>query len=38
MRAGVSRGSHGIPEHEVQRRHDASRYNLLELLTGAAVR
>jgi hypothetical protein len=25
-----------IPEHEVRRRHDASRHNLLELLPGLA--
>jgi hypothetical protein len=36
VRACVPRGSHGIPEHEVRRRPDASRHNLLELLPDRA--
>ncbi|HEX3476913.1 MAG TPA: zeta toxin family protein [Kofleriaceae bacterium] len=36
VRARVSRGGHDIPEHQVRRRYDASRHNLLELLHGLA--
>ena len=32
VRARVSRGGHDIPEHDIRRRYDASRHNLIELL------
>jgi predicted ABC-type ATPase len=32
VRERVARGGHDIPEHDVRRRYDASRQNLIELL------
>jgi predicted ABC-type ATPase len=36
VQARVSRGGHDIPERDIRRRYDASRHNLIELLSRLA--
>jgi predicted ABC-type ATPase len=37
VRVRVAAGGHDIPEHDIRRRYDASRLNLVELLPGLAA-